>query len=71
MAHSTEDTDRTGWAKARIPLNWSEEHPVEDGEWTECEPPQSEREDRSLDLDDDKIRQAEEDAARVNEMIGR
>lgn len=61
-------TGRTGWAKAQIPLNWSEEHPVEDGEWTECAPPNTEG--GALDLDDDKIREAEADADYVAEMCG-
>jgi len=41
-----------------------------DAEWTECEPPESETDGRSFDLDDDKINEAEKQAEEINELLG-
>jgi len=75
MQDRASDTDRTGWAKAEIPLNWSDDTEYEDNEWTECEPPaQSTQGDSKaesgLSLDSDKVAEAEEEAHRVAEMCG-
>lgn len=69
MTNSTDNTDRTGWAEASIPLNWSDEHPAEEGEWTECDAPDSGHE-SGLDLDEEKLAEAEEKAQKVNELLG-
>jgi len=72
MKDRASDTDRTGWAKAVVPLNWTDDTEYEDNEWTECEPPaQSDSEAESgLNLDSDKVAEAEEEAGRVAEMCG-
>lgn len=68
MAGADSDTDQTGWAEAEVPMNWSDEHPAEPGEWTECDPPTDDND--SPDLDEGKIAEAKKQAAEINELLG-
>jgi hypothetical protein len=64
------DTNRTGWAKATVPMNWTDDTELEDNEWTECPPP-NEGDDSGLDLDPDEIDRARREADKVAEICGR
>jgi len=58
----------TGWAKADVPMYWTEDDDYSDNEWEECDPPSSSS--SSTSLDDDEIEKAKEEADEVAKICG-
>jgi len=69
MTDADKNTESTGWGTAKVQLSGELDYDA-DAEWSEGEPPENETDDRSFDLDDDKINEAEKQAEEINELLG-